>query len=1710
MRAIPMSHDNVLERLCQWLGLSLEYTDGWGHRQHASEATQRALIGAMGLDVSTDDATATTLAALQQSDSTRTLPPAVVVREGSGPVRVPVNLSGSFAEARMTWRLDCEHGERFGGVFRPADLGVDANRDFSSFVFELGMTLPLGYHQLELREAGASEALASMRVIICPQTCYEQPVLARGGRIWGPVVQIYALRSARNWGMGDYSDLRRLVEMSATVGAHFIGVSPLHALFPHEPQRSSPYSPSSRSWLNVLYLDVEYIADYAECDAARDQVASEDFQARLARVRGVELIDYGAVGTLKFEITERLYTHFREHHLARNTRRARQFRDFQRAHGRALRMHALFEALQDHFHRADPSIWGWTVWPHAYRDCDSPEVQAFARDSEARVEYFEYLQWQAEIQLNAICQRAESLGMVVGLYRDLAVGVNEGGSETWMRPALHARAVSVGAPPEEFNLTGQEWGLPPQIPHRMREEGYASFIETLRANMRNAGALRLDHVMTLLRLYWVPPKVGATQGAYMMYPFNDLLGILALESQRNKCLIIGEDLGTVPDEIRHGMSNNLMLSYRPLYFQHAWDGSFVPPGQWQERALVAVSTHDLPTLRGFWSGFDLELRHQLNLFPTEKLRADQIVGRAHDRVQLLLALEREGLLPEGMSADPQHVPEMTDAFARAVHAYIARTPAKLMGVQLEDIFGQIEQVNVPSTTEERHPNWQRKVSVSLDDFAADGRATAMAEAILRERPAPVRTYERPGQAPLDSAVIPRATYRLQFHKEFRFTDAEQIAPYLALLGVSHVYASPYLQARPGSAHGYDIVNHEALNPEIGDEAEFDRMSNTLAGCGLSQLLDIVPNHMGVMGADNTWWLDVLENGPASHHAAAFDIDWAPPDPVMAGKVLLPVLGDQYGRVLESGQLRLFFDELNGQFSLRYFQHRFPIDPREYPRILGAATVEGDSDEARQCLHECDALMGSFGYLPGRADTAPERVLERLRDKEVHKRRLAELYSRAAIVRTRVDACLDALNGRAGEPRSFDVLDELIQAQAYRLAYWRVAADDINYRRFFDINDLAAVRMENEAVFEATHRLIFKWLAERRVSGLRIDHPDGLYDPARYFERLQARYQDIQRESAPEESPRALYLVIEKILAEYERLPQRWPVHGGVGYSFANVVNGLFVDGAAESRFDRLYASFVGERVAYDEVLYESKQLIMTHSLPAELNVLTNGLYRIAQANRHTCDFTRNRLRAALVEITAAFPVYRTYITDEGVSDEDRRYVDWAVAGAKRNSHAAEISVIDFVRSVLLGAPRERDAARREEMLRFVGRFQQFTAPVMAKAMEDTSFYRYNRLLSLNDVGADPRTFGVSVNAFHAACQYRMRFKPHALVGTSTHDSKRSEDVRARLDALSEMPGAWRLALRRWSRINQRRKTLVDDVLAPSRNDEYLFYQTLIGIWPDGDIDEGGLADVRARMREYMLKAVREAKDHTSWINPDAAYEGALLQFIDGALGALEPNPFVTDFVPLARRVARIGYFNSLSMALLKFCAPGVPDIYQGCETWAFNLVDPDNRRAVDHAHLTARLEALRTRFANGADEDGVRQLLAARADGRIKQFLTWQTLQLRVREPALFQYGRYSALPTHGPAAPHIVAFARLFEDKAAVVVGSRLLYKLCGGREDALAEADPWHNTVIELNPLLTAEHYVDILTGRRIATQAFGSRRALRAETLFAVMPLALLVPA
>jgi (1->4)-alpha-D-glucan 1-alpha-D-glucosylmutase len=959
-----------------------------------------------------------------------------------------------------------------------------------------------------------------------------------------------------------------------------------------------------------------------------------------------------------------------------------------------------------------------------------------------------------------------------------------------------------------------------------------------------------------------------------------------------------------------------------------------------------------------------------------------------------------------------------------------------------------------------------------------------------------------------------ATYRLQFHSGFTFAQAAAIVPYLKQLGISHCYASPYLRARAGSHHGYDIVDHHALNPELGSNEDYERFVQTLHEHDMGQILDIVPNHMGVGGDDNHWWMDVLENGRASAYAGYFDIDWNPPKEDLRGKVLSPVLGDHYGKLLERGEIRLVFEAEQGTFAVRYYAHRFPIDPRTYPQILqhDQARLEQKLGAEHPLLSDFGSLVTALRNLPARTEIREERIKERRRDKEVHKHRLGQVAHERPELLQFIEENVAIFNGAGEGVSRFDLLHELLEAQAFRLAYWRVASDEINYRRFFDINDLAGLCTENPEVFDATHRLVFELIDRGQVDGLRIDHPDGLYDPAQYYDRLERRIGGTPGAEVPADSTRpALYVVAEKILASHERLPENWRVHGTTGYDFTNLVNGLFVYGPAEREMDRIYRRFAGNPSGIDDQLYDCKRLVMRTALSSELYILANYLDRISESDRHTRDFTHSAQHAALFEVVACFPVYRTYVTGASVTEEDRRYVDWAIAAAKRRSTAADVSIFDFIRRILLLENLEGcDETHKRAVVEFAMRFQQFTGPVMAKGLEDTLFYRYNRLVSLNEVGADLRRFAVSPAAFHRANQERLRRWPRAMLCTSSHDTKRSEDVRARLNVLSELAADWRAHLARWSRINRSKKRQLAEGWSPSQNDEYLFYQALLGIWPSADIDDGQLAMLRERIEAYMLKAIREAKVYTSWINQNLEYEEGIIAFVRELLGSTERNLFLDDFRVFQRRIAPLGCLNVLSQTLIKLTAPGVPDIYQGTELFDLSLVDPDNRRPVDYSARQHALDELLTlgQLADKSRINGVRELLNCLDDGRAKMYLIRQALWLRRNNPDWFAAGDYLPLNAEGLRSDHLCTYARVYQERAIVAVAPRWFSQLATAAQPLPLGPAVWGNTRIEL-PVLKSSDYINALTGEPIHVVEQEGKPFLDVSALLAHFPVALVIP-
>jgi len=944
-----------------------------------------------------------------------------------------------------------------------------------------------------------------------------------------------------------------------------------------------------------------------------------------------------------------------------------------------------------------------------------------------------------------------------------------------------------------------------------------------------------------------------------------------------------------------------------------------------------------------------------------------------------------------------------------------------------------------------------------------------------------------------AARIPLSTYRLQFNQRFTFNDAHAIVDYLHALGISDCYASSYLKAVPGSPHGYDVADPTQLNPDLGTSDDYWRWIDALEAHGMGHVMDLVPNHMGIARSANPWWLDVLENGPASRFARFFDIEWHPVKDELADKILIPILGGQYGEALEAQELQVAYHD--GAFVVRYYEESLPIAPDTYAWIFRRTVAAWLADHRGDDATELQRILTATRNLPSRSERDLEAIETRSRENDALKRRLSTLVASSAEVAALVDDSVRRINGTPGEPRSFDELDQLLNAQSYRLAHWRVASEEINYRRFFDVNQLAALRMEDPAVFEAVHRFVFELVARGAVTGLRIDHVDGLYAPEDYLRRLQ--------EQCAGESGR-FFVVVEKILGAGEQLAGSWPVHGTTGYEFAAIVNNLFVDRRSERALEDIYRRFLRERrgwLSFDDLAYRSKKQVMHETMSGDINSLGHQLNRFSERNRHFRDFTLYSLISTIKEVIACFPVYRTYITAaDPISDHDRRYIAEAVRDAKRRAEGTPGMIFDFIEGLLLKRIGG-GADECEERARLIGKFQQITSPVAAKGIEDTTLYIHNRLLSLNEVGSDPTRFGLEPAAVHAWMKERQARWPAALSTLSTHDTKRGEDVRARLNVLSEIPGAWKDAVGKWRTLNRRLRVDVQGRPAPSRNEEYLLYQTLVGAWPfEGDAaTQSAFAD---RVAGYMSKAMREAKLHTTWMSPDEAYEKAVERFVRSILDRRRPNPFLAAFEPFQARIAELGIYNSLAQQAIKITAPGIPDFYQGTELWDLWLVDPDNRRPVDYAR---RREALAAIGCADAAE-----LLEHRADGRVKLFVVHRTLKTRADLRDLYERGDYVPLGTSGTRAECLFAFARVDVDgRAAVTCVPRLVASLTPDAASPPLGRSVWGDTRITLPGTLAGTRFRNVYTGECHQLEGAGDARTLPAAALFERFPIALLVP-
>jgi (1->4)-alpha-D-glucan 1-alpha-D-glucosylmutase len=914
---------------------------------------------------------------------------------------------------------------------------------------------------------------------------------------------------------------------------------------------------------------------------------------------------------------------------------------------------------------------------------------------------------------------------------------------------------------------------------------------------------------------------------------------------------------------------------------------------------------------------------------------------------------------------------------------------------------------------------------------------------------------------LTIATTPRATARLQFFAGFTIDDAVPIVPYLAALGISHLYASPLLKARPGSTHCYDIVDHNAINPELGGEPALRRLVAALRAHGMGLLLDIVPNHMGVGGADNEWWLDVLEWGHASRYAEFFDIDWNPPDAALHNKLLAPFLGAPYGEALDNGELKLKCKDSGGLY-IEYHEHHFPISARSAALVLHSDPLFNDISHA----------FADAAKLASR--TAAHAAAQHA--KALLATALANEDAQSALV-----GVLDRFD--AETPDGARRLHELLQRQHYRLAWWRAAADEINWRRFFDINTLAGVRVEIPRVFDATHKFLLDLYAQGLIDGVRIDHIDGLADPRGYARKLRRAMEVAGAKRPAEAPPGPPYIVVEKILNGRERLPADWRTDGTTGYDFMDQVAAVLHDPDGEAPLTWAWTSATGRPGLFGDEEEPARRQILSDNLASELNATAAALHRIARRDLRTRDYTLTAIRRALTEILVHFPVYRIYAGPAGSSETDAQVMDRALAGAHRSFRAADRKLLDVVRRWLADeSPRSLPAGlSRAERLRAQVRFQQLSAPVAAKSVEDTSFYRFGRLLSRNEVGSNPGTFAISPAAFHAASQERAKRNPGALLATATHDHKRGEDTRARLAVLSEIPAEWETALTRWMRLN----AIVRPDAGPHPADEIMLYQTLIAAWPLGLAaeDADGIKSFSERVAAWQTKSLREAKLVSEWAAPNEAYEAACENFLAGTLDPA--RPVLGELIAFAERIGPAGAINGLSQTLLRLTSPGVPDLYQGTEFWDQSLVDPDNRRPVDFAARNAAL----ARNTPPAD------LLATWRTGAIKQAVIARALTLRAHLPALFAKGAYEKLEATGPAAAHVLAFARRHKKHTVIVAVTRLAAGLI--TDTPLVPAEAWADTTLKLPGF----DWLDVLNGGPLTTTT------IAAADLFATLPIALL---
>lgn len=1525
-----MAKELILEILAQLMGFKTKYTDKSGNKKRLTYKDIKTILSINGIDTEQEENLDELISDIEIEQWKSMLPRVQVIKQSDRPV-IHINVPANMLDSTYKWILEKENGTIDSGKFLVSNLKKIASKSFEyegeflKLEFNLPLNIETGYHTLKIGKNSCD--CASMKLIVAPEKCYVPKAVQKNKKVFGPKLHFYNIDTQKSHRIADINDLKLLIKKLALYGGDIIGVGPISQTFVDESKAYNPFLPSNRMFFNTLFLNTDEILKFIEAPELQLEFLSMEFQKKYEELEKAESTDYKAIYGVKFKKYRLLYQSFREFHINNNTPKAKQFNFYVEENRDRLHKIALFRALQDFLVAEDSKYVNWREWPEVYQNPDSESVLQFEKNNSELIQFYEFLQWQTDMQFESAGVTSLENKLGIGICADLPFCVDPNGSELWMNREYFSDKAYIKL---ENDNKADVLNCPVLLPHKLFESGYSYFIDMISANMAHSGALNLLNLNYFLNPEWTIISDGLEKTFGVNYVIEDLLKIIAIESHKNHCLVITD-----------------MKSF---------------------------------------SGDEKKLLNDFGIYDKSRFELEEIFDEN----------------------------------------------------QLKDYFEDIKsQKNLPEDIQSSH-----------------------------------------------ITKIPDSTYRLQFCKDFTFNMAKEIIPYLKKLGISHVYASPILSPRKGSMHGYDVVNHNAINQEAGTIDEFNSFVDELHHHGIGLILDIVPNHMGI-GKENKWWMDVLENGQSSGFAHYFDIDWYPVKKELRGKVLLPVLGAHYGDVVTSGQLKFKFYEETGRLTVNYYEHEFPLNPSSYPAILEYRidTLKTRLGALNKDFLEYLSIITVFKNLPKHTIIEYEKIMERNREKTIALERLSELCRQNYIIKGFIEENLLDFDCSSDNPITVDRVHNLLEEQAYRLAFWRVSFDEINYRRFFDVNDLTAVCVEKPDVFTNTHSFILNLIEDNKIDGLRLDHPDGLLEPVEYYKKLQLEiakkigvYFDMDESNLLCSEKLPFYIVAEKILAPSEKLPSNWAIHGTVGYEFLNSVNGLFINSKNKDKFTNIYHRFIRQKINFEEVVIKCKKLIMNVSLTGELNVLSNYLNKISEMFLHSRDYTLNSIRNALIDVIACFPVYRTYISKDEEITKCRDYIKWATGLAKKYSRITDTSIFDFIEKILLlELETDTESHRYKNMLKFTLKFQQYTGPLMAKGFEDTCFYRYNRLIALNEVGGEPSRFGVSVEEFHQANLNRMEVMPNSMLNTSTHDTKRSEDFRARVCVISEIPDEWQKAVKRWHFLNKNSKKESYASIEIDNNDEYLIYQTLVGIWSEGQNE-----NLIERLEEYILKAVREAKVHTSWININSKYEQAICSFIRKILNYPSMHPFWKEFLPLQKTIATAGYINSISQCVLKLTSPGVPDIYQGNEVFRFNLVDPDNRRPVDYSRSASLLEQIQPALDFNPEVDNLEifNRLIPFESGALKLFYTCVTLNFRHKNSDLFRQGKYIPLEVIGKKSENIVAFARLHNDRAIITVVPRLLCSLLLEYSPLQIDLEKLGNTSIIIPDELARFEWKDIYT--------------------------------